>query len=89
MRTLAAIAFAAIVAGCGGGNQLLRGRVVFQHDCARCHTLTGRDTSAVGGDLRLGRLDAAAIASFARVMPVAKPLGAADIRAVAAYVARR
>ena len=89
MRTLAAVLLAATVAGCGGGHPASRGRAIFVRDCAGCHTLTGRDTSAPGGDLRVGHLDPDAIASFARVMPVDPPLDARDLRAVAVYVARR
>jgi len=37
----------------------------------------------------VAHLSAAAVASFARVMPVFPPLAAADARAVGEYVARR
>jgi mono/diheme cytochrome c family protein len=61
--------------------------MIFERSCASCHTLTGHDTSAAGGDLRATRLTAADVASFARVMPVHPPLSAADARAVGRYVA--
>jgi mono/diheme cytochrome c family protein len=89
VRVLAAVALAVALAGCGGGHSSARRRAIFARDCASCHTLTGHDTNAIGGDLRVGHLDAAAIASFARVMPVEPRLDSADLRAVSAYVARR
>lgn len=77
-----------MLAGCGS-RSTARGRAVFQASCARCHTLTGRDTNAPGGDLRVGRLTVRDIESFVSVMPVDPPLGRADTRAVARFVARR
>ena len=88
MRATAAVVLVLLLTGCGAGRHAARGRALFERDCARCHTLTGHDTNAPGGDLRVGHLDAAAIASFARVMPVTPRLDAADVRLVAAYVAR-
>jgi mono/diheme cytochrome c family protein len=85
MRTGLVVLGAVLLAGCGHASS--RGRVVFQRSCAPCHTLTGHDTNVPGGDLRLGHLTAADVASFARVMPVRPPLDAADTRAVARYVA--
>jgi mono/diheme cytochrome c family protein len=90
MRLLVAAAAAAmLVAGCSGSHTAARGRAVFERSCARCHTLAGHDTDAAGGDLRAGRLTAADVASFARVMPVDPPLSIADARAVGRYVASR
>ena len=88
MRATAAVVLALLLTGCGAGRHTSRGRALFERNCARCHTLTGHDTSAPGGDLREGHLDEAAVASFARVMPVRPRLDAADLRAVAAYVVR-
>jgi mono/diheme cytochrome c family protein len=88
MRLLAALA-ALLLAGCSGGHQAARGRSIFERSCAGCHTLTGHDTSAPGGDLRAAHLGAADVASFARVMPVRPPLSAAEARAVGRYVAAR
>ena len=88
-RPVAAVAtLTLILSGCGGRRQAestpQRGRAVFAAACAGCHTLTGRDSRAPGGDLAIARLSAADIASFVRVMPV--HLTPADVQAVAAYV---
>jgi mono/diheme cytochrome c family protein len=74
----------AILAGCGGTSGLDRGRAVFRRDCSDCHTLSGHDTTASGGDLAMGDLSISVLASFARVMPV--QLSTGDVGAVAAYV---
>ena len=58
--------------------------MVFAAACASCHTLTGHDSRAPGGDLAIAKLSAADIASFVRVMPV--HLSTAEVNAVAAYV---
>ena len=68
--------------------QLVEGRKIFSADCGGCHTLTGHDTQAPGGDLGVAHLTAAQVASFARIMPVHPSLSRASILAVAAYVAR-
>jgi mono/diheme cytochrome c family protein len=57
---------------------------VFARSCSGCHTLTGHDTPARGGDLALARLSAHDVAGFVRVMPVR--LSGGDVDAVAAYV---
>ena len=88
MRLLAALT-ALLLAGCAGGHHAARGDAIFEHSCAGCHTLTGHDTSAPGGDLRTAHLGPADVASFARSMPVRPPLSAADARAVGRYVATR
>jgi hypothetical protein len=59
---------------------------VYDRSCTGCHTLSGRERGAQGGDLALTGLDAADLASFARTMPVRPPLDAADANAVAEYV---
>jgi len=88
--SLAAVAaIALLLCGCGGHRQataalLQRGRTVFTAACASCHTLTGHDSRARGGDLAIATLRAADIASFVRVMPV--HLSRADVTAVSAYV---
>ncbi len=81
-------------AGCGGnergetsGRQATlaqRGAAVFVAACARCHTLTGHDSRAAGGDLAIAELSAGAVESFVHVMPV--HLTRAEEAAVAAYV---
>lgn len=63
---------------------MLRGRSIFATACAGCHTLTGHDSRAPGGDLAMAMLSARDIAGFVRVMPV--HLSRADVDAVAAYV---
>jgi len=74
----------ALLAGCGGHRASVSGKAVFSSSCAGCHTLTGHDTDAPGGDLAIAKLSAADIASFVRVMPV--HLTASQEAAVAAYV---
>ena len=71
------------LAGCGGGHRA-DGRLVFRHSCSGCHTVSGHNTPAPGGDLAMTKLDIADITSFVRVMPV--HLSPDKIRAVAAYV---
>ena len=92
-RRLRALAGAAVVGlllcGCGAHNRASsalsqRGRETFASDCSRCHTLTGRDSRASGGDLAIARLSVPDIASFVRVMPV--KLSSAEVEAVAVYV---
>jgi len=78
-----------LLCGCGGhrqaqSTQLQRGKSAFVAACAGCHTLTGRDSRAPGGDLAIAKLSAAEIASFVRVMPV--HISRADVAAVSAYV---
>lgn len=90
LAAAALIGAAALVgAGCDGETgpgARQRGREVFAEDCSRCHTLSGRERGAVGGDLARTRLSVADLASFARVMPARTPLSVDDSRAVAEYV---
>ena len=88
MRVAPLVVCALLLAGCGG-RSTAHGRAVFERSCAQCHTLTGHDTNVPGGDLRVGRLTTAEIASFVRVMPIRPPLDARDTQAVARYVAAR
>ena len=88
MRIEVLVAAALVLAGCTRSHANARGRAVFERACSGCHSLTGHDTNAPGGDLRVGHLTSEQVASFARVMPVHPPLGAADLQAVAHYVAR-
>ena len=62
------------------------GRRVFAASCAGCHTLTGHDTPASGGDLGHSNLTDAEIVSFTRIMPARPALTRSRIRAVAAFV---
>jgi len=76
-------------AGCGAHRssstaQTERGRAIFERSCSGCHTVTGHDTQARGGDLATAKLSVADIASFVRVMPVR--LSSDQVDAVAAYV---
>lgn len=77
------------LAGCGGGTPVSRGHAIFTQECAACHTLTGHDTHADGGDLAIAHLSVADIASFTRVMPLRRPLSREDALAVARYVSAR
>jgi mono/diheme cytochrome c family protein len=77
------------LAGCGGASQASRGHAIFEQQCSTCHTLTGHDTSADGGDLAIAHMRVADIASFARVMPLAHQLSKPDALAVARYVRAR
>jgi mono/diheme cytochrome c family protein len=81
-----AVAGALVVtlAGCGGTSGLDRGRAVFRRDCSHCHTLTGHDTHASGGDLAVGDLSIPVLASFVRAMP--GRLSRGEVADVAAYV---
>jgi mono/diheme cytochrome c family protein len=65
---------------------LRHGRLIFARSCAGCHTLAGRESGAVGGDLVNAHLSVADLASFAKVMPAPKRLSSADLLAVAEYV---
>ena len=92
MRAVAAIAAiaAGLLAGCGNGGggsaRIAQGRQIFASQCSGCHTVTGHEHGASGGDLVLAHLQEKDLASFARVMPTKQPLSAAQARAVASYV---
>jgi hypothetical protein len=86
MNRLAALALLLALSGCGGSASS-RGHRVFASGCTSCHTLTGHDTNVDGGDLGVGCMTAAQVASFARVMPVR--LTPRQTHDVAVYVARR
>ena len=89
------VALAALVAGgCGGASQKgtttgtapVGAAAIFAHSCGGCHTLTGHDTDADGGDLAIGHLSVADIVSFTEVMPTRPRLSRADAVSVAEYV---
>jgi mono/diheme cytochrome c family protein len=73
-----------LAAGCGGGRHLATGRTIFARSCSGCHTVTGHDTRAPGGDLAIARLSVGEIESFVRVMPVRLSRG--EEAEVAAFV---
>jgi mono/diheme cytochrome c family protein len=88
LTRVAGAATAAITLCSCGGTATGAGRAIFDRACAHCHTLTGHDTTANGGDLALGSLTPAEIASFTRVMPVRPALTTAETGLVARYIAR-
>ena len=69
----------------GTAARLTEGRRLFAGACAACHTLTGHDTHADGGDLGLLQMTQAQMLSFARIMPN-PPTSANRLRAIADYV---
>lgn len=79
-----------LATSCGGRSgasqraQLAEGRALFTQSCSGCHTLTGHDTRATGGDLAIADLDVAEILSFIHVMPV--HLTTREAQVVAGYV---
>jgi mono/diheme cytochrome c family protein len=75
---------ALVTAGCGGSH--LSGRAVYVQRCAQCHTLTGHDTGASGGDLVHPKLDLKTLESFTAAMPVRPKLSRGDVEAVSRYV---
>ena len=86
---LAALAILTLLlCGCGGQTQpestSQRGKAVFVAACSSCHTLTGHDSRAPGGDLAIGRFTVPEIESFVRIMPV--HISPAEVQAVAIYV---
>lgn len=88
---LTAAGLACMLAGCGGTPHgktaaVIPGRAIFARSCGGCHTLTGHDTQAPGGDLTTARLRIRDIASFARIMPVRPRLTEADAVAFAEYI---
>lgn len=90
MVTVVAVAAALCgigLGGCGSGTRV-SGRVVFNADCADCHSIS--DTSSPeqqGGDLRGLRLSRGELAQFTTEMPVVnKPLTRKQMRAVVDYV---
>ena len=86
---LAALATAALVAGCGsgGGAPQASGAALFSEDCDMCHSLTGRQSPRrQGGDLLALRMTRAQMLEFVREMPVPHPLSQAQVGVVADYV---
>jgi mono/diheme cytochrome c family protein len=75
---------ALVATGCGGSH--LSGRAIYVQRCAKCHTLSGRDTGVSGGDLVHPSLDLKTIESFTAAMPVQPKLSRGDVEAVSRYV---
>jgi len=65
--------------------QRAQGRKLYVHACAVCHTLTGHDTHAEGGDLGVLEMSEAQMVSFARIMPIPK-MTKGELRMLARYV---
>jgi len=63
-----------------------QGRRIFARSCAACHTVAGRESGAIGGDLVNAHLSVADLASFAAVMPVRRRLSPTEAAAVARYI---
>jgi mono/diheme cytochrome c family protein len=96
LRIGAGILAMSLAAGCAVGcghsasgssaAALQHGSAIYRSSCGGCHTLSGHDSRAVGGDLVQAHLSVAAIVSFALVMPVRRPLSHTDAIAVARYI---
>ena len=85
----AALAIAAIAAGCGsgGGPPRATARALFAEDCGACHSLTGTASPRQqGGDLVAFHMTRAQMLEFVREMPVPHRLSSAQQEAVADYV---
>jgi mono/diheme cytochrome c family protein len=79
------LALATAAGGCGG-QHASDGRAIYDRSCSGCHSLTGHERGADGGDLATLHLGVRDLASFARVMPVTPPLTREQALAVARYV---
>jgi mono/diheme cytochrome c family protein len=86
MRAVALVALALVPTACSHASD---GAKVFRAECGGCHSLTGREHGAMGGDLAIPTLSVADIESFALQMPTPRPLSHEEARAVAAYVHRK
>jgi mono/diheme cytochrome c family protein len=84
-RAITAVALATAVSGCGG-QHAQSGQRIYERSCSGCHSLTGHEVGADGGDLATLHLGVRDLTSFARVMPVTPPLTRAQALAVARYV---
>ncbi len=82
------------LAACGGHApgtstraSLASGRVLFSRACGACHTLSGHDDPRhQGGDLRGFHASRAQMRQLAAEMPVRRPLTAAQLQSVVAFV---
>lgn len=65
------------------------GQGVFSRACSACHSLVGNESlHRSGGDLLGYGFSAAALTQYTRVMPLRRPLSAAQTAAVVAYLLR-
>jgi len=83
------LAISGTLAGCGAAGTAPQptGKALFAESCTVCHSLSGRESpSRQGGDLLGARFSPEVMLQFAREMPVRRPLGAAELRAISAYV---
>jgi mono/diheme cytochrome c family protein len=84
----AALAVAAVSAGCGtGAPSRVRGASLLAESCGTCHSLTGRQSpNRQGGDLLAFRMARGEMLEFVREMPVPHRLSSADQETVVDYV---
>ena len=87
---LLASCMAMSVSACGGsgqGSAPSSGRVLFDHACGACHTLTGHnDPRHQGGDLLGFHATRPQMLQLAGEMPVRRPLNRAQLNAVVSFV---
>jgi mono/diheme cytochrome c family protein len=86
---IAALAIAAVAAGCGSsaGQPRATGRALFAEDCAVCHSLTGHASPRQqGGDLLGFQMTRSQMLEFVREMPISHRLSSAQQETVADYV---
>jgi mono/diheme cytochrome c family protein len=86
---LLASCLAASASACGGGpaHAPPSGRVLFNHACGACHTLTGHnDPRHQGGDLLGFHATRPQMLQLAGEMPVRRPLSEAQLNAVVRFV---
>jgi mono/diheme cytochrome c family protein len=88
---LIAVCLAALIlAACGSNGarpsagSIGGGAALFRSNCAHCHTLTGTNGTASGGDLAQTVLPISDLVSFERIMPV--ELTRTQLYAVARYL---
>jgi mono/diheme cytochrome c family protein len=86
LRAATLIILALLVAGCGAPKD---GSRLFARECAGCHSLSGRERGAMGGDLAVLLLSSRDLVSFESVMPTPDRVSAAEAKSIAAYVRAR
>ena len=83
MRVALLVAVALLATACG---HTADGRRLFARECAGCHSLTGREHGAMGGDLAIPLLAVRDLESFAAAMPTPDTVSAPQAHAIAVYV---